>query len=382
MKSTKTKDFSFVLTGRVISAGFQALFYFLFASLLEPELYGNLSYLIAIAGVVSTLSIFGLNHTVVIFHSKKQSNIANQINVLAVTFTSIASVILLLVDFQAALLCLASSFFMMNIFNQIGLKKYKKYMFLNIAKGIAVLFLPLIFYYYFDFLGIIIGMILAYFITSFNFFRFLNLNVTSYKIISTKFDTIVNNFGVHLSMDFIRYIDKLLVGIFLGFTSLGIYNLNIQILLAFEMLPISLHSFLLSEESSKNKSTRINIIAILSSVLIAILVIILSPIFFQELLPKYVEGVPSLQLLIISIVPLTISAILSAKLQAKNSKIIGLTAIVRIGTLSILIFILGSIYGLIGLSFAVLISTIFYTSSLFLIYQKEKNSKFGDNLTN
>lgn len=381
MESTKTKDFSFVVTGRIISAGFQALFYLIFASLLEPELYGNLSYLIAIAGAVSTLSIFGLNHTVVIYHSKKQSNIANQINVLAVTITSITSVILLLVDFQAALLCLASSFFMMNIYNQIGLKKYKKYMFLNIAKGIAVLSLPLIFYYYFDFLGIMIGMILAYFISSFNFFRFLKLNVISYKIIFTKFDTIINNFGVDLSMNFIRYIDKLLVGIFLGFTSLGIYNLNIQILLGFEMLPISLHSFLLSEESSGNKSTRINIMAILASVLLAILVIILSPLFFQEFFPRYIEGVPSLQLLIISIVPLTISAILSAKLQAKNSKIIGLTALIRIGTLSVLILILGSSYDLIGLSFAVLFSTILYTISLAIIYYKEKNSDLSDKLT-
>ena len=45
IESDKTKDFSFILTGRVVSAGLQGLFYFIFALLLNPELYGNLTYL-------------------------------------------------------------------------------------------------------------------------------------------------------------------------------------------------------------------------------------------------------------------------------------------------------------------------------------------------
>ena len=380
MESAKTKDFSFVLTGRIISTGLQGIFYFVFASLLEPELYGNLTYLIAIAGAVSTLAIFGLNHSVVVYHSQKQSNVVNQLNIFAVIIVSVASIILLFVSVEAALLCLASSFFMMNIYNQIGLKKYKKYMILNIAKGAAVLLLPLLFYNYFDFLGILIGMISAYFICSFNFFKSISFQTFSFKIIFSKFDTIIHNFGVDLSMTFVRFIDKLLIGALLGFTSLGIYTLNIQILLALEMLPIALHSFLLSEESSGKKTTRIKFIAIFSSILLVILVIIFSSMFFHEFFPNYVDGIPGLQILVISLIPLTFSAIFNAKLQARNSKKVGFTALIRIGTLSVLILILGNLYDLIGLSIAVLSSTIIYTISLAIIYYKEKNSDMNAKL--
>ena len=46
----------------------------------------------------------------------------------------------------------------------------------------------------------------------------------------------------------------------LGFTSLGIYQFNIQILFGLELIPIAIHSFLLSEESSGKKHKKIDIL--------------------------------------------------------------------------------------------------------------------------
>ena len=50
------RKFSFVMMGRIISAGLQALFYLMFAAILDPQSYGNLSYLIALAGTFSIIS--------------------------------------------------------------------------------------------------------------------------------------------------------------------------------------------------------------------------------------------------------------------------------------------------------------------------------------
>jgi len=59
-------------------------------------------------------------------------------------------------------------------------------------------------------------------------------------------------------------------------------------------------------------------------------------------------------------------------LLANESKKIGFSAIVQIGSLLLLIAILGEIFGLVGLSFAVLISTLVSTAFIFLLYKKEK----------
>lgn len=72
----------------------------------------------------------------------------------------------------------------------------------------------------------------------------------------------------------------------------------------------------------------------------------------------------------IAIIPLTISSILNAKLQSKESTVVGYSAIVRIGSMLVLIPILGSMFDLIGLSVAVLLSIILYTISLYIIYKK------------
>ena len=92
----------------------------------------------------------------------------------------------------------------------------------------------------------------------------------------------------------------------------------------------------------------------------------------SELFPKYQEGIFSLQIIVFSIFPLVASSIFSAKLQAKESIQIGYSAIVRIASLLILILILGNLYGLVGLSVSVLLSSTIYAIFLFILYQKVK----------
>ena len=76
--------------------------------------------------------------------------------------------------------------------------------------------------------------------------------------------------------------------------------------------------------------------------------------------------------MIISIISQSIGVLFSSRLLAQESTRIGLTAIVRIGIMLILIVVLGEIYGLVGLSVAVLVSQCANTLFLYLLYQKNK----------
>jgi len=77
--------------------------------------------------------------------------------------------------------------------------------------------------------------------------------------------------------------------------------------------------------------------------------------------------------MVISLIPLTVSAMFSAKLQARESTKIGYSAIVKIGSLLGLIIILAEPYGLLGLSISVLVSFIFNTIFLCILYYKKDN---------
>jgi len=373
MSKSNFNNFSFVMFGRIISSGLQALFYLIFAAMLDPSSYGNLSYIIAIAGTFSIISRFGLNQTVTIYQAKQESILSNNLNVLSVITTVTASLILLFFNIYAALLCLSMSLFIMNIHNFMGLKKYKKYMFVDILKGILIITLPIIFYFIFEIPGIVLGMSISYLVCSLNFLKLLSLRQNNFKNFGINPKILLHNFGVDLSIHAPKFVDKLIVFPILGYSMTGIYQLNMQILFGLEMLPIALHSFLLSEESSEKKQTKIIFLAIVISILIAVSSIFIAPFFIEELFPKYSEGIFSLQILLISIIPLTINSILNAKLQAKNSTLVGFSAILRIGSLLLFLGLLGNFYDLLGLSLAVLISISLTTIFLLIIFFKPKN---------
>jgi len=154
-----------------------------------------------------------------------------------------------------------------------------------------------------------------------------------------------------------------------GFGFAGVYIFIIQILIGLQILPRVLYLFLLSEESSGKKHGKINKLVVLSSGLLTILVIFASPTLIEAFFPNYTEGVTGLQILALSLLPTSISLILTAKMQAKESTKVGYSAIVRLGSLLILIWILGSGYGIIGVSVAVVVSTILNTLVLYFLYK-------------
>jgi len=57
--------------GRITTIGIAAIFYLIIAALLEPERYGELNVIVALAGTFSTISLFGLNLSLQVIMPKK-----------------------------------------------------------------------------------------------------------------------------------------------------------------------------------------------------------------------------------------------------------------------------------------------------------------------
>jgi len=365
------KNFSYVGIGKIITIVFHALFYLVIAALLDPEAYGELIVILALAGTFSIVSLFGLNISMQVYRAKENYEVTNQIITLFIILTTSAALILVTINQIAAFLCIATSFFAMNQSQLLGSKKYKKYLIYSTIKGGTFFVIPILLYFVFGINGIIFGMAISNFLGSIPFFK--NLSFRSLVGLKNYYKVLIHNFGVSASASLIFSIDKLLIAPLFGFFSVGIYTFNLQVFLMISVLPGILYQYLISEESSGERHRKLSLAVVLASVALAVLVIILAPVLIPIFYPLYAEGIESLQIMAITIIPLSIGVIFSSRLLAQTSTRIGFTSIIHIASMLILLIVLGEFYGLIGLAMAVLISQCVHTLFLYFLYQKDKD---------
>ena len=364
-----SKKFSFVVIGRIFGGILQGLFFIIFAYLLKPNEFGELSYLIAIAGFFSILFRFGFNQSLLILLGKNNSELVPQLNFISLIGITIGGLFLLPYNFNLSFLCIGISFFTLSQYFLLGKKQFKNFLLISIIKGLLMIILSLILFQFFEINGIIFGVGITSILLSFYYLR--SLSSLKFPInFKENFKFFLNNFGVDSSMHLTRTIDKIIIAPFLDFNLIGIYQFNLQILLGLEMLPIAFHNFFLSEESNNKKNKKIEIYSILITILIIAIVVILSPIVILNYFSDYSEGIFSLQIMVLSLLPLTIGTILTAKIQSDYRKNTGSSVIVKIGIFIILIFSLGTFYGNIGLSLSILFSYTAY--AIYLVYLTRK----------
>ncbi len=192
---TSIKNFSYIGIGRVFTVVLQALFYLLLAAFIEPEIFGELHLILALAGTFSIFSLFGLKLSIQVSYAKKKFELADQITTLFVILTSVAALILILIEPIAALLCVSLSFFAMARASLLGLSEYKKYMYFSMLKSGTFFVIPFILYFTFDIPGIILGMAISNFIGSITFFKRIKIK----KMISLKshYKVLLNNFAIN-----------------------------------------------------------------------------------------------------------------------------------------------------------------------------------------
>jgi O-antigen/teichoic acid export membrane protein len=99
---------------------------------------------------------------------------------------------------------------------------------------------------------------------------------------------------------------------------------------------------------------------------------LLIPNFF----PKYVDAGVAIQIMSLSIIPITIITIYTSRLLAKEkSKFVLIGTSLGVATLVSGIIILGSMYGTIGIAISFVLSTIVESIYLVLIVKKFKRSE-------
>jgi len=182
-----------------------------------------------------------------------------------------------------------------------------------------------------------------------------------------------NNFLLDLSYILDRQTDKLIIGPLFGFVILGNYYLALQILSMLAIIPETVKRFTLSEDSSGSNTTKIKLLTILFSVFLALVGIVIAPKILPLLFPDYAESLELVPIISISIIPITISTLISSEFLAKEkSGFIVMTSVISIAILIIGIFSLGTYFGMVGLAYSLVISDSSRALILYMISLNEK----------
>ena len=345
--------------GNITSAGISAIFWFYLASLLGAENYGQVSYLIAIASISSTISFLGAGNTIIVYTAKgeKVQSPIFFISIISSAVTLIA-VFIIFSQIGVSLYILGYVIFSLSTSELLGKKLYGVYTKYLITQKILMTVFAISLYYFLGVGGVILGIALSFFPYSIRIYKSFKESKIDLRLIKSHFGFMMNSYVLDLSRTLSGSTDKLLISPMFGFAILGHYQLGIQFLSILSIIPSIVYQFILPEDSSGNSNHRLKKYTIIFSTILAFLGMTLSPFILPALFPKFTDAIEVVQIVSLSIIPATINLIYISKFLGK-----GLSRIVLIGSgvfLSIQIasiFVLGQIYGVNGVATALLIAT-------------------------
>ena len=356
------------ITGIIISS----IFWFYLASVIEPSEYGDIHFFLAMATIGSSIALFGTQDSITVLTAKGHK-IQSGLNVISLGISSIAS-LCLIIFFQridVGIIVIAFVINTLSIGDLLGKKQFFKYAQYNILQKILTLVLGIGFFYAFGPSGIIYALAISYagyLIRIIKTFQEVPIN---FKLIKEKSSFLSHNYIMYLVGSFGNQLDKIIVVPLLGSAVLGNYSLALQVITVFTIFTTILFKFLLPQESSGIQNKFLIQIVIIISVIVSVLGIFLSPLVIPNFFPKYVDAGVAIQIMSLSIIPITITTICTSRLLSKEkSKLVLIGNLIGLIIIILGILTLGSMYGTIGIAMSFVLSTISKATYLGLIVKK------------
>ncbi|HZB99579.1 MAG TPA: oligosaccharide flippase family protein, partial [Nitrososphaeraceae archaeon] len=279
------KGLIYITLGNLLGAAATGAFWLLLALIQNADEYGKTNYEISIASLAASAALLGLNTTVTTYVAKGSTKINVQANQLILISSGIAAIIVAFFNWILGFFVIGMAFWMMSTYELLGRKMYKQYAFVNIGARASQLFVSILLYYFLGITGIAIGFIISFLIFSQRYFISTKEFSRDFSEVKNKIKFSLNIYSFNMSNAFLLYFDKLIIAPLFGYAVLGYYQLGFQFLLFLGMIPISFYQYLIPEESSGLKKTRVRFLGLLVSIGLTAILFLSSPWILQYLFP-------------------------------------------------------------------------------------------------
>jgi len=339
----------------IVGSAIAAFFWLYIATQLNPDVYGELIYFISIAGLAQMVSLLGSSNALTVYTAKnvKIQSTLFLISILAAAI-SLAIITIFYNRIDAGLL--AVGFVVFSLVNSVilGKKLFVKYSKLILSQKILTLILGVGLYFVFDVYGIIYGLALSYIPHLVVFVKEFSRTRIDFALLKPRKGFIINNYVMSLTAGLGGTVDKLIIAPVLGLALLGNYSLALQMFTMMMVFSEIVYKYLLPFDASGKSNKKIRQIALVVSIIIAILGVTILPNVVDWLFPKYVDATDAIQIMSLGVVPGTISILYSSKfLGMEKSKFVMTTKLVSLGVMFGGFLYFGPIYGAIGLAWII-----------------------------
>ena len=356
----------------IISSGITGIFWLYVASILDPNEYGEISFLISLGAISSVFSLIGTQNTIIVLSSKKTPGVKTlQIFSIVGSFIGTFVLLMLFERIDVGLLGVGYVLSTLSIGNLLGAKNfsgYTKYQLLQKFLTVSLGFLAIT---YFDYQGLILALAISYIPFIFQICQTMKNDVNDIKLLKNKFSFISSNYFIVVSDQIGKQFDKIIIMPLLGATVLGNYSLSLQILGILTVFSTIAFKYILPHDSTATSTSNIKKGIVIISLIITVSGFLLPPILIPAAFPKYIESVDSIQIMTLTVLPVGFYVIFASKLYSSEKSIYLLYGHI-IGSVILLggIFGLGNSYGIIGVSIAYVLSQ--FSNALFLLFAIKK----------
>jgi len=370
------KDLMSIGFANLLGTGIGAIFWFYLATLVSPDEYGQIHYFLGIAAMGQLFSLIATPNAVTVYVAKN-IKIHSTLFFISILAGIISSIIIFLIFFRFDVSLLVLCYIIFEFANGflLGKKIFSTYSKFFLAQKILTVIFGLGFYFLFGFEWIILGLSLSFIPYIWIIVKEFHITKINFALLKPRKGFIINNYGLNISSAVGAQIDKIIIVPILGFELLGNYSLAMQFLVILFLFPTIVFKYVLTQDASNLDTGNLKKFSILGAVVLTAIGIIVLPTLISILFPKFIDATIAIQIMSLGIIPATIGIFYESKLLSLEkgkfpviSKSIGVVVLIS-GFL-----ILGPIYGIIGLSVMVVISSLSETVFI-IIASRTLNSK-------
>ena len=360
----------------IVGSGISAFFWLYIASQLSPDAYGEIIYFISIAGLAQLVSLIGSSNVLTVY-TAKNIKIQSTLFFVSILATAISLVVITIFLDRIDVGLLAVGYVIFSLVNSVmlGKKLFIKYSKLILSQKILTVVLGLGLYFVFDVYGIIYGLALSYIPHLIIFVREFSRTKIDFTLLKPRKGFIMNNYVMGLTAGLGGIVDKLIIAPVLGLALLGNYSLAAQMLTMMMVFSAVVYKYLLPLDASGESTKKIRKIALILSIIIAVLGVTILPNVIDWIFPKFIDAKDAIQIMSIGVIPGTISIIYGSKFLAmEKSKIVMIPKLISLGIVIGGFLYFGPIYGTVGLAWVIVTALIQESIFLFIMNRMLRTS--------
>ena len=303
-----------IASSDILGSAITAIFWFFLASVIKPDEYGEIFYIISIASIAFSLSNVGTENNTIVFTAKRK-NLEPTLTTISLLFGTVSSLVLIIIFYQTDIIILLFGYIInsLSLGYLIGRRFYSKYGIFLLSQKILTVILGVSFFYLFGADGIISALGISYFgflIVVINYYRKTPLNFQGFK---KNLPFILHNYSLKAIGMFKGNVDKLIIVPLIGFSFLGNYALALQFVAVLSIGNSFFSKYLLTNDSRDIPNKILKKYYILLNICVAILASISLPIVVPYFFPEFTD-ISILGIMCLAVIPIGIITVQTSEL--------------------------------------------------------------------